>query len=153
MLSFAYVGSIWNNHHHLLHSVEHVNGRVLWANLFLMFCLSLLPFVTAWMGESHYASFPTALYGVVMLFLALAWYLLLRSLIACNGGVNSILARTVGHRDPKTLTSAGLNIIAIPSALLGFSWVAVVCYLAIAGMWIIPDRRIESKIGRKAAES
>jgi TMEM175 potassium channel family protein len=116
-LSFANIGLIWNNHHHLLLAVEKVDGRVLWANLFLIFWLSLLPFVTARMGESHYADFPTALYGIDMLLLAGAWYLLVRSLIAVNGR-ESLLARAVG-RDRKTIASAVLNVIAIPSALLG----------------------------------
>jgi len=146
-LSFVNVGLIWNNHHHLLMSVEQVDGRVLWANLFVLFWLSLLPFVTTWMGESHYANFPTALYGIVMLFTAGAWSLLVSSLIRSNGGSESFLARAIGgHRDYKTLISALLNLIAIPSALLGFAWIAVCCYLAIAAIWIIPDQRIEKKL-------
>ena len=141
-LSFLNVGLIWNNHHHLFSTVERVNGRVLWINLLLMFGMSLLPFVTAWMGESHYAELPTALYGVVMLFTALAWHLLVNALIACNGGGQSTLARAVG-RNFKTVISGGLNVVAMPLALLGFTWISVLCYLAVGTIWFIPDRRIE----------
>jgi uncharacterized membrane protein len=144
-LSFMNIGLIWNNHHHLFHTVERVNGRVLWANLFLMFWLSLLPFATDWMGETHYAGLPTALYGVIMLATAFAWYVLAKVLIACNGGAQSILAKALG-RDFKTLGSAALNVIAIPSALVGYSWIAVFCYLGIAAIWIIPDQRIEQRV-------
>ena len=112
------MGLIWNNHHHLLFAVERIDDRLPSANLFLICWLSLLPFVTAWMGESHYANFPTALYGIDMLLLAGAWYLLVGSLIAVNGGCASLLARAVGC-DHKTIASAALNVIAIPSALLG----------------------------------
>jgi uncharacterized membrane protein len=145
VLSFVNIGLIWNNHHHMLQAVERVDGRVLWANLILMFFLSLLPFATAWMGESHYAPLPTALYGMVMICLAVAWYVLARALIACNGGENSRLARALGW-DWKTIASGGLNAIAIPTALLGRTWVSVACYLAVAAIWIIPDRRIESRV-------
>jgi uncharacterized membrane protein len=145
LLSFLNIGLIWNNHHHMFHAVENVNGRVLWANLFLMFCLSLLPFATAWMGQSHYATSPTALYGMVMLALAFAWYVLVQALIACNGGKDSKLARAVGA-DRKTLISAGLNSVAVPLALFGFTWIAVLCYLAVGTIWFIPDRRIESLV-------
>jgi len=145
LLSFLNIGLIWNNHHHMFHTVEKVNGRVLWANLLLMFCLSLLPFATEWMGQSHYASSPTALYGMVMLALAFAWYLVVQALISCNGGRDSKLARAVGV-DRKTLVSAGLNTAAVPMALLGFTWLAVLCYLAVGMIWFIPDRRIEGLI-------
>jgi uncharacterized membrane protein len=146
VLSYLNIGLIWNNHHHLMMAVERVDGRVLWANLFVMFWLSLLPFVTAWMGESHYAPLPTALYGAVMLCLAFAWYGLTKALIACNGREKSVLAQAVGSKDPKTLIPALLNLIAIPSALLGYSWISVSCYLAVAAIWIIPDRRIEKRV-------
>lgn len=146
-LSYINVGLIWNNHHHVLMAVEHIDGRVLWGNLAVLFWLSLLPFVTAWMGESYYAPFPTALYGVVMLCIAVCWHITVSSLIRCNGGEKSFLASAIGGRmDPKTMTSALLNIVAIPSALLGYSWMAVICYLCIAALWIVPDRRIESKL-------
>ncbi|MGA9335782.1 MAG: TMEM175 family protein [Rudaea sp.] len=148
VLSFANIGLIWNNHHHMLAAVRHIDGRSLWANLFLMFCLSLLPFATAWMGESHYAPFPTALYGMVMLILAAAWYLMVRTLIACNGGRESVLAQAVGA-DRKTLISGCLNIIAIPAALVGHVEIAVVCYVVIAAIWIVPDRRIENRVMSK----
>jgi uncharacterized membrane protein len=151
-LSFANIGLIWNNHHHLLFAVEKVDGRVLWANLFLVFWLSLLPFVTAWMGESHYADFPTALYGIDMLLMAGAWYLLVRALIAANGGDDSLLARAVG-RDYKTVASALLNVIAIPSALFGHPWIAVCCYLGIAAIWIVPDPRIEARLAAAGANN
>jgi uncharacterized membrane protein len=145
VLSFVNIGLIWNNHHHMMMPVERVDGRVLWANLFVMFWLSLLPFVTAWMGESHYAPLPTALYGIVILCLAFAWYALAKALIACNGGAASILAEALG-KHVKTISSGVLTIIAIPSALLGYSWISVSCYLAIAAIWIIPDRRIEQRV-------
>jgi uncharacterized membrane protein len=141
-LSFLNIGLIWNNHHHMFQAVEKVDGRVLWANLFLMFCLSLLPFATAWMGESFYANAPTALYGMVMLAMAFSWFLVVQALIACNGGKDSVLAKAVGA-DRKTLVSAGLNIVAVPLALTGFKWIAVLCYIAVAAIWFIPDRRIE----------
>ena len=146
MLSFVNIGLIWNNHHHLLHAVEKINGKVLWANLLLMFMLSLLPFATAWMGDSRYANAPTALYGMVMLGLALAWMLLERSLIASNGGRESKLAKALGA-DWKTFASGGLNAVAIPLALLGRQLgVRVLCYLAVGAMWFIPDRRIENLV-------
>ena len=145
LLSFLNIGLIWNNHHHMFHAIEKVNGRVLWMNLLLMFCLSLLPFATEWMGESHYANAPTALYGMVMLALASSWYLVVQALIACNGGKDSKLAKAVGP-DRKTMLSAALNITAIPLALLGFTWIAVLCYLAVGTIWFIPDRRIETRI-------
>jgi len=145
VLSFVNIGLIWNNHHHLLHAVEKINGRVLWWNLLLMFMLSLLPFATAWMGESHFANAPTALYGMVMLGLAFAWMLLERSLIADNGGSESKLAKALGA-DWKTYASGGLNAVAIPMALLGAAWVSVLCYLAVGAMWFIPDRRIENLV-------
>ncbi len=145
MLSFVNVGLIWNNHHHLFATIERVNGNVLWLNLLLMFSMSLLPFATAWMGESHYAAQPTALYGAVMLLTAVSWHLLMRALIGCNGGVQSVLAQAVG-RSRKTVLSAGLNVVAIPLALFGDAWIAVLCYLAVGTIWFIPERRIEKLI-------
>ncbi|HEX5421680.1 MAG TPA: TMEM175 family protein [Gammaproteobacteria bacterium] len=141
VLSFVYVGIYWSNHHHLLQAVEHVNGAVLWANLHLLFWLTLIPFTTAWMGENHFAAWPTALYGVVLLLAAIAYYILAHALIALHGRT-SALARALG-RDFKNIVSVVLYAAAIPLAF-AYSWVAGGVYAAVAVMWLVPDRRIES---------
>ena len=141
VLSFIYVGIYWNNHHHLMQATERVNGRVLWANLHLLFWLSLFPFVTAWMSENHFATVPTALYGGVLLMAAIAYPILLRELIACNGGPNCPLARAVG-RDIKGKISAVLYAAAIPLAFVS-PWISCALYAAVAAIWFVPDRRIE----------
>jgi uncharacterized membrane protein len=143
VLSFIYVGIYWNNHHHLLHATEHVNGKVLWANLHLLFWLSLLPFVTGWMGENHFGPLPTALYGAVLLMSALAYVLLTRAIIRC-GGKNPILAAAVGG-DFAGKTSIGLYAAAIPLAFIN-QWISDVLYVTVAALWFIPDRRIEKVI-------
>jgi uncharacterized membrane protein len=140
-LSFVYLGIYWNNHHHMLHMVEHVNGKILWANLGLLFSLSLVPFSTGWMGESHLAPWPTALYGTV-LFCAGVAYLILQTAIVAHQGPRSRLAAAIG-RDLKGKLSAGLYIAAIALSFVA-TWVAAVIYVAVALMWLIPDRRIES---------
>ena len=140
-LSFVYVGIYWNNHHHMLHATERVNGRAMWANLHLLFWVSLFPFVTAWMSENHFAAVPTALYGAVLLMAAIAWPILLRELIACNGGEQSSLARAVG-RDVKGKLSIFLYASAIPLAFVN-PWISCALYVAVAAIWFIPDRRIE----------
>jgi uncharacterized membrane protein len=140
ILSFVYVGIYWNNHHHLMHAVEHVNGRVMWANLHLLFWVSLFPFTTAWMSENHFAPLPTALYGCVLLLAALAWPLLVRELIACNGP-DCALARIVGS-DRKAWLSIVFYAAAIPLAFVA-AWISCVLYVAVAAMWFVPDRRIE----------
>ncbi len=139
VLSFVYVGIYWNNHHHLCHATGRVSGAVLWANLHLLFWLSLIPFVTGWMGENHFAPAPTALYGVVLLAAAVAYLVLQRTMIAANGG--SPLQRALG-RDVKGRISAALYAIAIPSAFVN-EWVAGGLYAFVAVLWLVPDRRIE----------
>ena len=140
VLSFIYLGIYWNNHHHLFQAVRHVNGHVLWANLHLLFWLSLIPFVTGWMGENHVAAVPVALYGTVLLFAAIAYFILSRTLIARHGK-DSAIAIALG-RDFKGKISVVLYALAI---LLSFfhSWFACALYVLVAVMWLIPDRRIE----------
>jgi len=144
VLSFVYLGIYWNNHHHMLHTTSRVSGAILWANLHLLFWLSLFPFVTGWMGENHFSAWPTALYGVVLLLAAFAYWLLQRAIIADQGD-NSLLARAVG-RDIKGKLSPILYGLAVPLAL-AVTWLALVIYVAVALMWLIPDRRIERVLG------
>jgi uncharacterized membrane protein len=144
VLSFVYLGIYWNNHHHMLHTVQRVSGGVLWANLHLLFWLSLVPFVTGWMGENHFAALPTALYGVVLLLAALAYWILQNRIIASGGGRDALLARAVG-RDRKGKLSPLLYAVAIPLAFWS-QWLAGAIYVAVAVMWLVPDRRIERVI-------
>lgn len=141
VLSFIYLAIYWNNHHHLLHAVERVSGPAMWANLHLLFWLSLIPFVTGWMGENHYAALPTAVYGVVLLAAALAWQPLQRALIAANGGAQSKLARAV-RRDFKGKLSVVFYAAAIGLAFVN-QWIADALYMLVAILWLVPDRRIE----------
>ena len=143
LLSFVFLGIYWNNHHHLLHAAQLVNGRVLWANLHLLFWLSLIPFVTAWMGENHFASAPVALYGVILLLSAIAYTILVRSLLLLHGP-DSFLAEALGA-DFKGKISIVLDLIAIPLAFLN-PWVAFAIYILVAVMWLVPDRRIERRM-------
>jgi uncharacterized membrane protein len=140
ILSFLYVGIYWNNHHHLFQAVQYVNGRVLWANMHLLFWLSLLPFATGWMGENHFAAVPVFLYGAVLLAAASAYFVLTRTLIA-NHGKDSTLAIAVG-RDFKGKVSLAIYALAIP---LSFVYPLAACglYILVAILWLIPDRRIE----------
>jgi uncharacterized membrane protein len=147
VLSFINLGIYWNNHHHMIHVTERVSGKVLWANLHLLFWLSLFPFVTGWMGENHFAPAPTALYGVVMLLAAIAYWILLRAILAVQGP-HSLLAAAVG-RDFKGKLSPLLYLIAIPSAFIG-EWIAGGLYVIVALMWLIPDRRIERRLSSSA---
>jgi uncharacterized membrane protein len=140
VLSFIYIGIYWNNHHHLLQAVRHVNGQVLWANLHLLFWLSLIPFVTGWMGENHFAALPVALYGVVLLLCAIAYFILTRTLIF-HHGKDSALAIAIG-RDFKGKISVVFYVIAILLAFIN-SWLACSIYILVAIFWLIPDRRIE----------
>jgi uncharacterized membrane protein len=140
VLSFIFVGIYWSNHHHLLHAVRRVNGRILWANLHLLFWLSLIPFVTGWMGENHFAAWPVACYGAVLLFAAIAYFILARVLISEHGR-DSALARALG-RDFKGKVSVVCYAAAIPLSLVN-SWLACALYVLVAVMWLIPDRRIE----------
>ena len=140
VLSFIYLGIYWNNHHHMLHVTQHVSGAILWANLHLLFWLSLFPFVTGWMGENHFTVLPTALYGVVLLMAAVAYWILQQTIIARHGG-ESLLAKAVG-RDLKGKLSPVLYVIAICSAFIA-PWVAGALYVLVAVLWLVPDRRIE----------
>jgi uncharacterized membrane protein len=142
-LSFANVGIFWNNHHHMLHITERINGTVLWANLFLLFWMSLVPFVIRWMDETHFAATPTAAYGVVLSMASIAYLLLERSIIACNGS-DSRLDRAVGS-DVKSKVSLLIYVLAIALAFTR-PWIAIVLYVVNAAMWLIPDRRIESMV-------
>lgn len=142
-LSFVNIGIFWNNHHHMLHATEHINGTVLWANMFLLFWISLIPFVIRWMDETHFAAAPTASYGVVLALSAVAYLLLERSIIAANGP-NSKLAGAVGE-DMKAKVSMLLYVVAVPLAFYS-SWIAIALYIVNAVIWFIPDRRIESAL-------
>jgi len=143
VLSFIYLGIYWNNHHHLIQAVQHVNGRVLWANLHLLFWLSLVPFVTSWMGENHFAPSPVALYGTVLLFAGVAYYILTRALIALHGR-HSTIATALGS-DFKGKISVACYIVAIPLAYVS-AWIACGIYFSVAIIWLIPDRRIEKTL-------
>lgn len=145
VLSFIFLGIYWNNHHHLLQAIKHVNGRVLWANLHLLFWLSLIPFVTGWMGENKFAAWPVALYGVVMLGAAIAYFILTHSLIALHGG-DSVLATALG-RDIKGKVSVVIYVAAIPFSFVN-SWFACCLYALVALIWLIPDRRIEKTVSQ-----
>ncbi|HZM85488.1 MAG TPA: TMEM175 family protein [Blastocatellia bacterium] len=140
VLSFVYVGIYWNNHHHMLHATTTVTGAMLWANLHLLFWLSLFPFATGWMGENHFAMAPTAIYGVVLLMAAMAYYILELAIIRAQGP-DSILKKAVG-RDLKGKLSPLLYILAIVGTLVS-PWIAEAIYVAVALVWLIPDRRIE----------
>ena len=140
VLSFIYVGIYWNNHHHLLHSTKRVSGPILWANLHLLFWLSLFPFATGWMGENHLASTPTAAYGFVLLMAAIAYYILQHAIIAQQGR-DSLLAAAIG-RDWKGKLSPVLYLAAIPLAFVS-PWIASGLYVFVALLWLVPDRRIE----------
>jgi uncharacterized membrane protein len=146
VLSFVFVGIYWNNHHHLLQAVHHVNGRILWANLHLLFWLSLTPFVTRWMGESHFAAWPVALYGAVLLCTGIAYFILTRALIA-HHGQESPLATALG-RDIKGKVSLVVYTVAIPVALVN-AWLACFLYVVVAIMWLVPDRRIEEAVTKR----
>jgi len=140
VLSFVYLGIYWNNHHHMMHTCRKVTGAILWANLHLLFWLSLIPFATGWMGENHFASMPTAVYGAVLLMASIAYWVLQREIIA-GQGPQSILQRAIGH-DWKGKLSPVLYVVAIP---LAFWWQAAsqAVYVLVALMWLVPDRRIE----------
>ena len=145
VLSFVYLGIYWNNHHHLCHVTEGVDGAILWANLHLLFWLSLVPFVTGWMGENHFAPAPTALYGVVLLMAAIAYYILQRAILRKQGPA-SLLAVAVG-RDLKGKLSPVIYAVAIPSAFVR-PWIAGALYVAVAMMWLVPDPRIERRLSK-----
>ena len=143
VLSFVYIGIYWNNHHHLLHAAQYIDGRVLWANLHLLFWLSLVPFTTGWVGEYPAAAIPTALYGGVFLMAGVAWLLLQHALVKRNGP-DSLLARAIG-RDLKGKLSALLYASAILLAFVN-AWIADALYVLVALVWFVPDQRIERSI-------
>jgi uncharacterized membrane protein len=140
VLSFIYVGIYWNNHHHMFHSTKRVTGGILWANLHLLFWLSLFPFTTAWVGENHLAPTPVAVYGFVLLMAAIAYFILQRSIIA-QQGPNSLLAAAVG-KDWNGKISPVLYLAAVPLAFVS-PWIAIGLYVFVALLWLVPDRRIE----------
>ena len=140
ILSFIYLGIYWNNHHHMMSTVRQVDGGILWANLHLLFWLSLIPFVTAWMGENHFESNTLALYGFILLMAAVAYFILQRQILLTHGK-NSLLAKALG-KDLKGKLSPVLYIIAIISTPF-ISWVAGLIYIGVALMWLVPDKRIE----------
>jgi uncharacterized membrane protein len=145
VLSFLYVGIYWNNHHHMFQTTKHVSGGILWANLHLLFWLSLFPFFTAWIGENHLASTPTAAYGFVLLMAGVAYYILQRLIIA-EQGPHSLLAAAIG-RDWKGKLSPVAYLTAIPMAFVN-PWIASGIYMVVALTWLIPDRRIERVLGK-----
>jgi uncharacterized membrane protein len=146
ILSFVYIGIYWNNHHHMLHAAQRVNGSILWANSHLLFWLSLVPFATGWMGENHFAPAPTALYGVVLLMAAIAYWILQRALMREHGN-DSLLAKAVGA-DLKGKLSPLLYLIAIISTFFQ-QWIAQALYVLVALLWLLPDPRIERTVRRQ----
>ncbi|HEX5716507.1 MAG TPA: TMEM175 family protein [Thermoanaerobaculia bacterium] len=148
VLSFVYLGIYWNNHHHMLHVTHKVTGPMLWANLHLLFWLSLIPFTTGWMGENHFAATPTALYGVVLLMNAIAYYIL-QQLIIASQGPGSILKKAVGG-DWKGKVSPVLYVVAISIAFWS-KWISLGIYVLVALIWLVPDRRIEHVLASQEA--
>lgn len=146
ILSFTFIGIYWNNHHHLMHAVKHVNGPILWANMHLLFWLSLVPFVTGWMGENHFHTIPVALYGVDMVMAGLAYFILTQVLVKYNGK-DSLLAQAIGN-DLKGKISLVSYTSAIPLAFVN-EWISIAIYVGVAAMWFIPDRRIEKVIEKE----
>jgi len=147
VLSFVYVGIYWNNHHHMLHASHKVTGSILWANLHLLFWLSLFPFVTGWMGENHYAAVPSAIYGIVLLMAAVAYWILQQMIILSQGG-DSLLRKAIGS-DWKGKLSPLIYLIAIPAAFWS-QWISQGLYVLVALIWLVPDRRIENVlVGRE----
>jgi uncharacterized membrane protein len=143
VFSFIFLGIYWSNHHHLLQAVKQVDGRVLWANLHLLFWLSLVPFVTGWMGENNFAALPVALYGVVLLFASIAYFILAKVLVSLHGR-DSVIGVALG-RDFKGKISTVIYLLAIPLAFVR-SWMACALYVLVTAMWLVPDRRIEKKL-------
>ncbi len=143
VLSFVYLGIYWNNHHHMLHATQRINGAILWANLHLLFWLSLVPFITGWMGENHFSPVPTAVYGVVLLCAGVAYYVLQTAIVRAQGP-HSMLADAIG-RDLKGKISPLLYATAIPLAFVN-QLMADALYVTVALIWLVPDRRIESRV-------
>jgi TMEM175 potassium channel family protein len=146
VLSFLYLGIYWNNHHHMLHALHRVTGPILWANLHLLFWLSLIPFATGWMGQNHFAAAPSAFYGAVLLMAAIAYWILQERIIASQGA-DSLLRRAVG-KDWKGKMSPVVYVVAIPAAYWS-QWVSQGLYVLVALIWLVPDRRIEHVLAGK----
>jgi uncharacterized membrane protein len=146
ILSFVYVGIYWNNHHHMMFTAKHVNGRILWANTHLLFWLSLVPFASGWMGENHFTKWPVIIYGIVLMMSGVAYYILSQALIKLHGK-SSTLALAVGE-DKKGILSVVIYIIAIAFAFID-SRISLILYAVVAAMWLIPDRRIEKRVEAK----
>jgi uncharacterized membrane protein len=146
VLSFVNIGIYWNNHHHMLQATERINGTILWANLHLLFWLSLFPFFTGWVGENHFATLPMAAYGGVLLLAAIAYFLLQTAIVA-EQGPDSTLATALG-RDLKGKISPAIYAAAIPLAFVN-RWVALALYVAVALLWLVPDRRLESRLNQR----
>lgn len=145
ILSFVYIGIYWNNHHHLMRATERIRGLSLWANLFWLFWITLIPFATAWMSENRFATVPVALYGAVLLMNAVAFFLLQHEVVRVNGP-SSALSRAVAH-DLKRRWSIGLYVLAL-AVVAWLPWLSCLLYAAVAGMWFIPDRRFERAMSR-----
>lgn len=146
LLSFIYIAIYWNNHHHLLHTVQKVNGKVLWANMHLLFWLSLIPFSTAWLGESNFMNFPMFLYGIILLGCAVAYYILQKCIIILEGE-NSLISRAIG-KDYKGKSSNILYLVAIGFALY-IPLISGIIYIFVALIWLVPDKRIEKNIKKQ----
>ncbi len=143
LLSFIYIGIYWNNHHHMLHAAQHINGKVMWANMHLLFWLSLVPFASGWMGENNFDTWPTVLYGVILFMNGVAYYILSRSLIGLHGK-NSTLAKAIG-KDAKGILSIAIYTLGIALAFVDTK-LSLGLYTIVAIMWLIPDKRIEKKV-------
>lgn len=150
VLSFIYIGIYWNNHHHMMHSMTKVDGRILWANLHLLFWLSLVPFATGWMGENHFAKATMTLYGVILLMAGIAYWIL-QNVIVASQGPNSILKKAIG-RDFKGLSSPPLYLLGIALSFYN-EWLSGAVYIFVAMMWLIPDKRIERTIAHMDSEN
>jgi uncharacterized membrane protein len=150
VLSFVFLGIYWNNHHHMLQATDRINGAVLWANLHLLFWLSLIPFVTGWMGDNHYAAVPTAAYGIVLFLCAIAYTILLRTILAAHGRSNARLAAAIGS-DSKGKWSLAFYAAAIPLAF-AHPAIADAVFVLVALIWLVPDPRIESRLQGSARE-
>lgn len=145
VFSFVFIGIYWNNHHHVLQAAKEVNGAILWANLHLLFWLSMVPFVTGWMGENNFATIPVAVYGVVLLLSGLSFFILVRTLVA-HHGVDSVIAQTLGE-DKKGMYALSIYIVAIPLSFAA-AWIAVAMYVFVSIMYLVPEKRIEKKLAK-----
>ncbi|WEK19943.1 MAG: TMEM175 family protein [Candidatus Pedobacter colombiensis] len=149
LLSFIYVGIYWNNHHHMMQLVKKVNGKALWANLHLLFWLSLFPFATAWMGENHYESWPVIIYGCVVFMASVAYFILERTLVRLHGA-DSVIAQTYGL-DIKGKVSSAIYIVSIAGSFMS-SWIGIAGYVLVAIIWFVPDTRVEKRLQKEEPE-